>query len=51
MITTVQNKPDGTFDLQEVESKIRGSDIHEPVTAMIAVENTHNACGGKVRDN
>lgn len=48
MITTIDNKPDGTFDLDEFESMIRGSDIHEPVTALVAVENTHNACGGKV---
>ncbi|XP_004922009.1 uncharacterized protein LOC101736784 isoform X1 [Bombyx mori] len=48
MLSTVANKPDGTFDLQELEDRIRGSNIHEPVTAMVAVENTHNYCGGKV---
>ncbi|XP_023938992.1 uncharacterized protein LOC112046555 [Bicyclus anynana] len=48
LLSTIQNKPDGTFDLQEVENRIRGSDIHEPITSMIAIENTHNVCGGKV---
>ncbi|XP_037965224.2 probable low-specificity L-threonine aldolase 2 [Plutella xylostella] len=48
LLTTLENKPDGTFDLDEFEKRIRGSDIHEPLTAMIAVENTHNYCGGKV---
>ncbi|CAH2242141.1 probable low-specificity L-threonine aldolase 2 isoform X1 [Pararge aegeria] len=48
LLSTVQNKPDGTFDLQEVENRIRGSDIHEPITSMVAIENTHNVCGGKV---
>lgn len=51
LLTTLENKPDGTFDLDEFEKRIRGSDIHEPVTAMVAVENTHNYCGGKVSFN
>ncbi|XP_041978095.1 probable low-specificity L-threonine aldolase 2 [Aricia agestis] len=48
LLSTVENKPDGTFDLAEAERRIQGSDIHEPVTTMIAIENTHNVCGGKV---
>jgi len=48
MLTTVKNDPDGTFDLAEVESKIRGADIHEPKTSLVVVENTHNMCGGKI---
>ncbi|KAJ2945855.1 hypothetical protein O0L34_g4761 [Tuta absoluta] len=48
LLTTLKNKPDGTFDLAEVENKIRGSDIHEPTTSLVCVENTHNYCGGKV---
>ncbi|XP_049852975.1 uncharacterized protein LOC126334613 isoform X2 [Schistocerca gregaria] len=47
-VTTVKNKPDGTFDLDEMQMKIRNEDIHEPVTALICIENTHNLCGGKV---
>lgn len=48
LLSTLTNKPDGTFDLQDLQSRIRGSDIHEPISAMVAVENTHNYCGGKV---
>ncbi|CAH1270513.1 Hypp4350 [Branchiostoma lanceolatum] len=45
---TVRNKPDGTFDLEEVESKVRTSDPHLPITRLICVENTQNICGGRV---
>jgi threonine aldolase len=43
------NKPDGTFDLEKMEERVRDtSDDHEPVTSLICVENTQNWCGGKV---
>ena len=45
---TVPNLPDGTLDLAAVRAAIRGDDEHYPVTRMIAVENTHNRCGGRV---
>lgn len=45
---TIPNLPDGTFDLNAVKLAIRDDDIHEPITKLICVENTHNACGGKV---
>lgn len=45
----VKNKSDGTFCLDEMCSRIRiDPDCHEPYTALIVVENTHNMCGGKV---
>lgn len=44
----VKNLPDGTFSLVELRNNIRGSDIHEPVSSLVVVENTHNMCGGKV---
>ncbi|XP_048482910.1 probable low-specificity L-threonine aldolase 2 [Plutella xylostella] len=47
-LTPLKNLPDGTFDLDDLEKHVRGSDIHEPVTMMVAVENTHSYCGGKV---
>lgn len=49
LLTTLNNKPDGTFDLESLEARVRGTDIHEPVTSLVAIENTHNVCGGKVR--
>ncbi|XP_039596091.1 threonine aldolase 1 isoform X2 [Polypterus senegalus] len=47
---TVRNNPDGTFNLDEVESKIRHDfpDSHYPRTRLICVENTHNITGGRV---
>lgn len=46
--SVIENKEDGTMELDKVESAIRELDIHEPITSLIAIENTHNACGGKV---
>jgi len=45
---TVVNNPDGTMDLDAVRAAIRDDDVHEPVTKLICVEDTHNACGGRV---
>ena len=45
---TVPNLPDGTMDLHSIQLAIREDDIHEPKTALICIENTHNACGGKI---
>jgi threonine aldolase len=42
------NNADGTLPLDRVESVIRGSDVHEPRTKLIAIENTQNMCGGVV---
>jgi len=45
---SIQNNPDGTFDLRVLEDTIRPTDdINEPCTGLIVVENTHNLCGGK----
>ena len=46
--STLQNQPDGTIRLQEIEEAIRGSDIHQPITRLLILENTHNRCGGAV---
>ncbi|XP_072312584.1 threonine aldolase 1 [Eucyclogobius newberryi] len=48
--TTVTNLPDGTFDLDQLESKIRHGfpDPHYPRSRLICVENTHNIQGGRV---
>ena len=45
---TVVNNPDGTMDLEAVRGAIRDDDVHEPVTKLICVEDTHNACGGRI---
>lgn len=43
----VTNQADGTLNLEQVEAAIRGENEHFPITRLIAVENTHNRCGGR----
>lgn len=45
---TVPNLADGTMDLAAIEQAIREDDLHYPETRVIALENTHNRCGGRV---
>ena len=44
----IPNRPDGTLALEDVRRAIRGDDAHYPITRLIALENTHNRCGGAV---
>lgn len=46
--TALVSEVDGAMDPQEVESKIRGENIHFPRTSLICMENTHNRAGGMV---
>ncbi len=48
VMRTVPNEVDGRLDLTLVEQAIRGKNVHFPVTTYIALENTHNRCGGAV---
>ena len=48
MVHTVKNQPDGTMKLSELKNAIRTKDIHYPPSRLIALENTHNRCGGVV---
>lgn len=45
---TVKNKPDGTLELADIQNAIRADDPHYPRTRLVALENTHNTCGGRV---
>ena len=41
-IRGLDDRPDGTLDLDEVEAAFRDpSDPHEPISGMVAIENTH----------
>ncbi len=42
----VDNQPDGSLAIEDIEAAIRPDDAHHPVTRLIALENTHNRCGG-----
>ena len=47
---SVRNLPDGTFDLNEVRTKLHdptNDDDHEAWTSLVCIENTHNKAGGK----
>ena len=44
---TLPTEPDGTLNLELVESSIRNDDEHYPRTRLLAVENTHNRSGGR----
>ncbi|GBP71443.1 Probable low-specificity L-threonine aldolase 2 [Eumeta japonica] len=48
VMTTLKNKSDGTIDLDEFENYLKNRGRHAPIALLAAVENTHNACGGKV---
>jgi len=40
-------QPDGSLALEDIEAVIRNpEDDHEPITRLIEIENTQNACGG-----
>lgn len=45
---TLPNQADGTLRLNDIRAAIRGEDIHQPVTRLAVLENTHNRCGGVV---
>jgi len=43
---TVANQPDGTMLLEDIDSAIRGNNVHFPRSRLICLENTHNRCYG-----
>jgi threonine aldolase len=42
----IPNQPDGTLALDDIRAAIRPDDVHQPITRLITLENTHNRCGG-----
>ena len=45
---SLKNQPDGTIDQNLIEKAVRENNIHFPVTKVIALEDTHNFCGGRI---
>jgi threonine aldolase len=41
--TRTMPAPDGRLDAEQVQRRIRGSDIHEPATSLICLENAHSS--------
>ena len=48
LATTLPNQPDGGFDPELIPAAVRPDDMHQPRTTLLALENTHNFCGGAV---
>jgi len=46
MPNPIPNQNDGTLDLDDILASIRTEDVHHPITRLICLENTQNACGG-----
>ena len=42
----IPNQSDGTLTSEDILAAIRADDAHMPHTRLIALENTHNRCGG-----
>ncbi len=42
----VPNQPDGTMELNAIRNAIRPPDVHQPISRLVCLENTHNRCGG-----
>ncbi|MCG2787108.1 MAG: low-specificity L-threonine aldolase [Anaerolineae bacterium] len=42
----ILEQPDGSLALDDIEAAIRPDDVHAPRTRLVALENTHNRCGG-----
>lgn len=48
VIHTIPNQEDGSLALEDIQKAMRNpGDFHEPISRMVIVENTQNACGGK----
>jgi len=47
---SLENMPDGTIALEDIETAIRPDNIHFPRTKLIVLENTHNRCNGSALD-
>ncbi len=46
-VRTIRERPDGTLPLDEIEAAFREDDVHDPITGMVALENTHAASNGQ----
>ncbi|PKN94902.1 MAG: low-specificity L-threonine aldolase [Chloroflexi bacterium HGW-Chloroflexi-6] len=42
----VWEQADGSIALEDIEAAVRPDDVHAPRTRLVALENTHNRCGG-----
>src|SRR3954447_7634022 len=45
-VRPIRERPDGTLPLDEIRSAFREDDVHDPVTGMVSIENTHALANG-----
>ena len=45
-ISTIPNQDDGKLMIEDIAAAIRPPDAHQPITRLVAIENTHNRCDG-----
>ncbi len=45
---TLPNLPDGRLEIEAIKNAIRPDDVHQPISRLVVLENTHNRCGGTV---
>ena len=42
----LQNQSDGTILMDDLVDAIHPEDVHQPISRLVCIENTHNRCGG-----
>ena len=48
LMRTIPNEHSGRLNTDDISLAIRGSNIHQPPTRLLCLENTHNRCSGAV---
>ena len=47
-LTPLPNLSNGSIEEKRLRSSVQGANVHHPPTRLLALENTHNFCGGRV---
>src|SRR3954451_10728219 len=45
-VRAIPESPDGTLPLDEIRNPFREDDVHDPITGMVSIENTHALANG-----
>src|SRR3954454_636470 len=46
-VRLIREQPDGTLPLDEIRNSFREDDVHDPITGMVSLENTHALSNGQ----
>ena len=47
-LTPLPNLSNGSIEEKRLRSSVQGANVHHPPTRLLALENTHNFCGGRL---